>query len=519
MTSTADLVTQSVADLKEKDERTFSELSFTEKVSYVQEVITVEPLIAAYVMAAMLCQPTLYNLEYEKACRVNLQMNDTVCEAILSGKNENYTKEDTEVVALINNVHSWQNPLQSFMPLILVLFLGSYSDRHQCRKPFLLIPIAGEFFAVVGCILCVVFMRSWTLEVQGVFQLIIPSFFGGQPMIVMAVFAYIADVSTLQMRTLRIGVVQIVLNVTIPLAQLISANYFELVGYYGVLCTAGGLYAFGFIYGIFWIKEPRKPSISGNWMIVLSDIFNPRHAVETFGLILKKSPGKNRLFIVSMLFTMFIYSAVVVSEAGIFYYYTKSRFGWTIVDYSYFSTVNTLVHLLGTALAVPLFTKVLNLTDMSILLLTFLDKIMSNFVFGFANTNMLLYAAAIVSIITGVTPIGIRSVATKIVSEEDLGKAQSLFGICEAIAPAIATPIYNTLIYNNTATTFPAAFFFFGILLYSICCVIISWMYFVERKNRKTASCEEKSNGNGMPMENVNGNGRSIENHEQTSHL
>lgn len=77
------------------------------------------------------------------------------------------------------------------------------------------------------------------------------------------------------------------------------------------------------------------------------------------------------------------------------------------------------------------------------------------------------------SFITGITAVGIRSLATKIVSENDLGKAQSLFGICEAIAPAVAIPFYNKGIYNNTIAILSSTFFFVGILLYLSICLII----------------------------------------------
>ncbi|CAH1100538.1 unnamed protein product [Psylliodes chrysocephalus] len=504
MTSTADLVTDSVADLNAKNEKSFKEMKFKEKVSYIREVITVEPIIGSYVMASTLCTPTIFNLEFEKSCRSNLEFNDTVCEAVLSGQVENITEQNNEIQVLINNMHSWQLPMQSVMPLILILFLGSYSDRHRWRKPFLIMPLFGEMISITGLMLCVIFMKPWTLEVQGVFQLVIPSFFGGQPMITMAVFAYIADVSTIEMRTLRIGIVQIVIAAIVPATQLIAAHMFELTGYFGVFLTAGGLYIFGFLYGLYWIKEPHEP-IKTSEVGMLRDMFNPKHAIDTFNLVLKKTPGVNREYIMLMLLIVFIYSAVVDGEGGVFFLYAQSQFGWTIIEFSYFLTLNTLVHLIGTALAVPLFTKVLHLTDMIILFLTFFDKIVSNIIFGLANTNVLLYTGAIVSLITGVTPIGIRSLETKIVSENDLGKAQSLFGICEALAPAVATPIYSKLIYNNTLTTFPAMYFFFGIFLYAIASMIIISIYLREkRRNTVEPSPEKQLETNGkqaVPME------------------
>ncbi|XP_057656403.1 uncharacterized protein LOC130893961 [Diorhabda carinulata] len=484
MASTVDLVTDSVPDISGKDEKSFGQLNLKEKFTYIREVITVEPLIGAYTMASILCTPTIYKLESEKSCRSNLQMNNTVCDAILYGQYENYTDQIDDIQILISNMQSWQQPMQSIMPLILVLFLGSFSDRHKLRKPFLIIPLFGELFAVAGCIASVIFMTSWPLEVFGVFQLVIPSFFGGLPMITMAVFAYIADVSTLEMRTLRIGIVQIVLNIIVPLTHLFSAHMFELTGYYGVFLTAGALYIFGIIYGIYWIKEPKSPVLDSERGL-LRDIFDPKHAIDTVCLVIKKSPGNNRLYIAFVLVIVFLYTSVVDGEGGIFYYYTQNVFGWDIVEYNYFMLINVLVHLAGIAIGVPFFTKVMHLTDTMILLITFLDKIFSNFIFGFANTIALLYAAAIVSLLTGITPIGIRSLETKIVSENDLGKAQSLFGLFEALAPAISIPIYKKGIYNNTLKTFPSLYFFFGIILYAICSVIVTWIFWKEKMKNK----------------------------------
>ncbi|XP_019865125.1 uncharacterized protein LOC109594350 [Aethina tumida] len=505
MTSTADLVTDSVADLTEKNgpvKKTFGEMSLRERIDYTREVITIEPIIAAYVMASYLCGPALYNLEFEKSCRVNLAYNDTVCEAILSGYHQNYTGQNEQIQILIGDMHSWQSPLQTIMPLILVLFLGSFSDRHKWRKPFLVIPLIGELFAVVGVILCVVFMRSWPLEAQGILQTVVPSFFGGQTMVVMACFAYIADVSTVEMRTLRIGIVQIVLNACSPFVQSFSGKLFEIIGYYGILLIAAALYGFGILYGLFCIKEPRTPLKTGGPGILV-DIFNPRHAVDTFNLMLKKKPGNDRFRILLVLLIMFIYSGVNVGEFSVFYLYVQSVFNWTPVEFSYFVTINTLIHLFGTVAGVSLFAKVFKLNDLTILMLTFIDKIASNVVFGLASSVTMLYVAACVSVITGITAVGIRSLATKIVSENDLGKAQSLFGICEAVAPAIATPLYNKGIYLPTFELLPSAFFYFGAILFVLCCLVVLGIYFGEKRMQRKVNHEYPTFEKPIPMQDV----------------
>ncbi|KAH1015142.1 hypothetical protein HUJ05_012917 [Dendroctonus ponderosae] len=496
MESTTDLVTQSIADLTA--DKTKKKKTIRERISYVKEVITVEPLIASYVLSAILVKPALLVLEYDKACRANLGLNETVCDNIVNSDDTIYLNETEQIQLLISDVHSWQLPIQSVMPLILVLFLGSYSDRHQWRKPFLLLPLIGELFAVAGCIISVLLMDTWSLEVQGVVQTVVPSFFGGQTMLTMAVFAYIADVSTLEMRTLRVGIVQIVINACVPTVQSFSAVLFTSIGYIGVLIIAGFLYLSGIIYGFFCIKEPKKP-IKESKKNFLLDIFDTRHAIDTFKLILKKSPGNDRLFIVLLLLGMFVYTLVNVGEDSVFFLYTRGFLNWSIVQYTSFLTANTLIHLVGTIIAVPLFTKFLKLHDLVILLLSFLDKIVCNIFFGIAQDSVLMYVGAAVSLITGVTSISLRSLATKVVSENDLGKAQSLFGIVEAIGPAVAAPVYNVGIYSHTYETLPSAFFYFSAIVYAVYVLIIIWMYIRDKaKNKQSKATNGTTTSNGV---------------------
>lgn len=313
MASTVNSVAGSLSELHENKTKSFKEMSFKEKLTHIRHVITVEPIIACYLMSGVLCGPALNQLELEKACKADAGFNETVCVSITSGLEE-FAEERKKVQTIITEMHAWQGPLQSVMPLILVLFLGSYSDRHKLRKPFLLIPIIGEFFAVAGCILCVIFMKELPLAVQGVAQTVVPSFLGGQAMIVMAVFSYIADISTMEMRTLRIGIVQIVLNICYPLIQSFSGILFLSIGYIGILSIAAVIYLVGLLYGYFCIKETRTPVTDESKKSLLVDIFDPRYAIETFSLLVKKKEGNNRLFVCFIMIILFISTGVIVGK-------------------------------------------------------------------------------------------------------------------------------------------------------------------------------------------------------------
>lgn len=68
----------------------WKQMTFKEKFHYLRQNITVEPLLACFVMPSMLTNLGTQNLFLEKACRVNLAFNETVCDALTARDTANY---------------------------------------------------------------------------------------------------------------------------------------------------------------------------------------------------------------------------------------------------------------------------------------------------------------------------------------------------------------------------------------------------------------------------------------------
>ena len=143
---------------------------------------------------------------------------------------------------LVAGMAGWKTVLQSALPCLLILFWGSWSDRHGRRKPCMLIPIVGEFITAIGLILCTYFDKL-PMEVAGVTEALFPGltgdlslllfdfllitmfFFtllGGWFTMLMGIFSYIADVTTEEQRTLRIGIVNLCFSLGIPIGMAFS---------------------------------------------------------------------------------------------------------------------------------------------------------------------------------------------------------------------------------------------------------------------------------------------------------
>lgn len=117
--------------------------------------------------------------------------------------------------------------------------------------------------------------------------------------------------------------------------------------------------------------------------------------------------------------------------------------------------------ILGTLFSVGIFSHHFQIDDALIGVMSSMSKILSSFIYAFAVTNWQLYLGPIVEILNGTSFIAMRSIASKLVNSDELGKVNSLFGVAEALMPLVYAPMYTT-VYRATIDTLPGAFFLLG---------------------------------------------------------
>lgn len=150
-----------------------------------------------------------------------------------------------------------------------------------------------------------------------------------------------------------------------------------------------------------------------------------------------------------------------LGEMSLFYLLTRYRFNWSEVEFSFYATYSICIYLIGTGFAVSVLSSMLKWDDALIGSLANLSKFLASFIYAFAQVEWHMYMGPIVEIFGGATFIAMRSLASKIVSSDEIGKTNSLFGIVESVAPMIYSPILSS-IYSATLTTVPGAFFLVG---------------------------------------------------------
>lgn len=528
---------KTMQDEKIKDEKPWAELKIKEKARYLIKNITVEPMLACYIIPSVLASLATQNLNLEKACRVNLALGDEVCTALEARQTANYTAEETKVQQLVAGMSIWKTLLQSSLPAVLIMFLGSWSDRRAKRKPCMLLPIVGEFLTSIGLILCTYFFYQLPMEVAGVTEALFPALTGGWMTMFMAIFSYIGDVTTLETRTLRIGVVNVFCSIGIPIGTALSGVLYKQIGFYGVFSLAALLYVFSFTYGLFRIKEEKKPQIqyvfqekkaanncppvqtikTENWIIndkskdkdnnqvpkdikrpnklvlFLKDFFDLQHIRDTMQVAFKEGSHNRRKRVILLMIVVMVVIGPMHGEMTVMYLFTRYRFNWNEVDYSIFSTYSMITNLIGTVISVGVFSHMLKIDDALIGVMSCMSKILAGFVYATATTTWMIYLAPLVDIVNGTSFIAMRSIASKLVPPEELGKVNSLFGVCEALMPLVYGPMYSA-VYAATMNTMPGAFFILGGALTVPAVLIFGWMYTEHKKDARFSNSAKGQN-------------------------
>ncbi|KAG5668431.1 hypothetical protein PVAND_016371 [Polypedilum vanderplanki] len=450
--------------------------------------ITVEPLLPLYIIANVLTAFAAQNLYLDKACRVNLKFSDEVCEALERRNTKNFTAEEIEVQKLVANMNGWKMILQTFIPCVLILFIGSWSDRNGRRKPCMMIPIFGELVSSAGLILNA-YYKDWSMEVAGLTEALFEGITGGWATMLMGAFSYIADVTSEERRTFRIGIANTFFSIGMPIASAAGGFLIKQIGFLWVFIISVIIHLIAFLYALFVLKEPAiKTEVSkSKKQNCIIDFFDPTNTIETFKIGFKRG---RRIKIAVLLILVIIVVGPMHGEQSVVYLFTRLKFNWNEVNFGIYQTFSTVVTMSGTFLALVILSRILKIHDALIGIIASLSKIAASFVYAFAMTPFMFYFGPVTEFIHYVSFIAMRSIASKIVEQNERGRLNSLVGLIEALAPSIYAPMYSQ-IYTATITTFPGAFYLVGGGLKIFAVLIFSWMYLNYRQLKKVNQSNE----------------------------
>ncbi|XP_075970209.1 lysosomal proton-coupled steroid conjugate and bile acid symporter SLC46A3-like [Anticarsia gemmatalis] len=475
--------------LKTEPKNSMKDMNVFEKIKFIKANISVEPVLALYVMPSVLAMLATQNLNLEKACRVNLGFTDDACTALRLRKRANYTFEEDEVQKLIASVQAWKSVIHTAVPTLLMLFIGAWSDKTGKRKICMLMPIFGEFMTCLLNMINTYFFNEVPVEWTVFMEVIFPSLTGGWYTMFLGTFSYLGDITSKDTRTFRLGILNLCMTVGFPIGMGLSGVLLRVLGYYGVFSISAMLQFINFCYVLFfiedhtWLANKDKVKRTGCTGFLL-EFFDFRSLKETVEIAFKKGPNNRRLRICLILSVVCLTFGPMWGELSIMYIFARYQFNWDEVKYSIYSTYSLITHSIGTLFSISVFSRKLKADDAVLGIISTSSKICGAFVLAFARNGYEVYLSPLLEILNGTSAIALRSIASKLVSYQELGKVYSLFGVAETMMPIIFAPLYSR-VYIATLNVLPGAVFLVSILFTIPALGIFSWFYCQHKQDAK----------------------------------
>ncbi|XP_050422786.1 thymic stromal cotransporter homolog [Adelges cooleyi] len=462
------------------------------KAKLVLRSIHVEPLVICFIISRVLLILATQNLSLQKACKVNLKLSNESCLAIENPTGHNATKADeVKTQQLVAEMFIWQLIIQSSVPCIFAIFVGSWSDRNRKRVPCMLMPICGELVRNIGLLLCVYYFFQLPMEIVGLVEAIPTSITGGKMVMFNALYSYIGDVTKAELKTFRIGLVTLLTTVGLAIGTSLSGITFRDLGFYGVYGISSALYIIALVYGLLFLKEvsakvpegtepPKKTGIA-----LVKDFFDAKHIETAFQITFKDGPHNRKLRIIMLMVIVFLVMGPINGDVTVQYLNTRVRFNWNEVTFSMFLTYSTVTSVIGTILCIALFSHILKIDDGLIGFVACLGKLVSGVIYAFAPSEWVYCIGPLIDIMGGAVFITTRSIMTKLVKPDELGQVTSIYGIVETLVPIIYGPLYSA-VYKATVNTLPGTYSLIGSTLAIPGSLIFLWMYRQSKKAEKS---------------------------------
>ncbi|XP_014357304.2 proton-coupled folate transporter [Papilio machaon] len=480
-----------------KEEAKVKKKSLKEKIKYIKENITLEPVLAGYVIPGVLSRLATQNLNLDKACRVNLQYGDVVCDALIAKEGNRYQKEELEVQQLIASMEAWKNIILSALPCFLILFIGAWSDRTGKRKICILLPILGDLMACLSNILNAYFFYELPVQVTMFFEAFLPAITGGWITTYMGAFSYISDISSEETRTFRVGIANLCLTAGGPIGTALSGILLKFIGYYGVFSLSSFLYICSILHGMFYIKDPERPMLEKNAEdtpsslgTFLKSFFDIKHVKDTLTVAFKKGPNKRRTKSILVLASITFIYGPAYGEYTIRYLFTRYRFNWDAVKYSFYNTFYICIHAFGALISISLFSRKFKWDDATLGLISNASKMVGGLATGLSRNSLDMYLAVAVETFNATSFTALRSISSKLVTSDELGKMTSFFNLMEVLTSMMFGPFYSWL-YMMTLKIDAGIVFYLSTVLTVPPILIFGWFFVQKRKQLKQQRSKE----------------------------
>ncbi|XP_003739923.1 uncharacterized protein LOC100897472 [Galendromus occidentalis] len=387
----------------------------------------------------------------EKACVLNLHLNDSICDRITNVINHDYyvaAARITKTTALARDIVS------SIPGAICSVIAGQYMTRYGAKLP-LILAVLGSLVSLTADLYTFI-QRDIPLYVN-IFTAIPQALTGGIIVFMTAIFSSVTWTCPSEERKERFLMIQFFIFLPMLLGTFLG-GYVE--KHSGVACLAALIF-FGFAVSLamlLWLYEDTAVSESARKETLL-EAWRHSTSLETFKMsysfLKRKRPGHAKIQIISMVFCLILGVIAFTGTADLDQLYVTQTFGWSSDLYGVLKAVVMLITFVLSIPSMLILTKVFKFSDPMLVTLGFASVALKAALMSVLSLGVSMFIIpSIVGLpfIVGLTAV--RSHISRLLEVHEVAVVFALISACESLVPAIAD-IGVTAIYNSTLDFFP----------------------------------------------------------------
>lgn len=143
----------------------------------------------------------------------------------------------------------------------------------------------------------------------------------------------------------------------------------------------------------------------------------------------------------------------------------RVTWGWT-TEFALYQSFNTAIGFIGTIIVTGFFVNYLKLVDPFLVIIAVGCRLISRILYTISKDFYMIYLAGGIDMFNSAPVIAIRSLISKIVANNEIGRAYTVLSVLETLIQPVSVITYSQ-IFQDTIQTVPAAFFYLtiGILI------------------------------------------------------
>lgn len=386
--------------------------------------------------------------------------------------------------------------------LVLGMFCGAWSDKYGRKLPMVM-PSLGTTFAVLLYMAAnMAYDGSIACFLVGS---VIHGCFGKTAMVSMAVSSYVVDITPVDKRTKRLGTIAAMQFLGMFVGSLVGGLLIDGTNILTAYCCVSFMNALVVLLTLVTLRETVDVGDKRD-IFPCKTFCRGQNVMESLQVITKSRESNTKRCLIALFVVLFLHQTCRTGLTDVTLLFTeKSPLSWPTSWFGYLSALDNASMGIILLVFLPILSNVLKLTDPSISIIGLACACIRFVIMAWSNETWMVWLAVVVGSFGGIINSPVRSLLSKMVREDEVGKMFSLLGSGETAAKFLA--VVFTYLYGSTLDIFPGFAFLLAAGLYTIMIIIILVVKVnikpQENSNENNPEPEERENK--MEMNHLNG--------------